>query len=113
MTLTLDNDTYEVTLGHVVDLSGGYRADAWGPEWEDWSCDWRALAFSELIEPPSWVLSDLISGNGARGILFPSLRHAEPGALNLAIFTAAISTDDTVVEYDPRGDLLRDQDSWK
>lgn len=102
--------TYEVTLANVADLSGGYRADAWGPEWEDWNCDWRALAFSDGIEPPSWVLGDMSLAAGARGILFASLKRAVPGAWNLVVFTVAIAAGDTVLVHDPQGDLPRNQD---
>jgi len=104
---------YRITLGQVIDLSAGYDPSMWGPEWEDWNCDWRAMAFAENIEPPSWALGDLARTAGARGILFPSLKRRAPDALNLAIFTTSVLESDELQVHDPRGDLPRNQDSWK
>lgn len=105
--------SYQVTLERVVDLSGGYDPNAWEIEWQDWGCDWRALLFNDGIEPPSWLLADLALEAGANGILFPSLRRTEPGSLNLAVFTATLSESSSLRVHDPRGDLPRDQESWR
>lgn len=102
---------YIVTLARVVDLSAGYQVGDWGLEWEDWSCDWRSLAFDLNIEPPSWVLGDLVRATGASGVLFPSLKRVVSDALNLAIYTSAVAAD-AVTVHDPEGTLPQNQDSW-
>lgn len=35
------------------------------------------MVFNDKIEPPTWVLSDMVQAAGAKGILFPSM--AQPG----------------------------------
>jgi len=31
------------------------------------------MVFNDKIEPPTWVLSDMVQAAGAKGILFPSM----------------------------------------
>lgn len=105
--------TYQVTLGKVVDLSAGFLAGTWGPEWEDWDCDWRALSMGAHIEPPSWVIGDMTRAAGAAGILFPSLKLIDPVNVNLALFTNELGAVDTLSVHDPKGQLPKNQESWK
>lgn len=75
--------SYQVELSQIVDFSGGYNP-SWDPLWEEFGCDWRRMVFSDRIEPPTWVLSDMVQAAGAKGILFPSIAH--PGGNNLVVF---------------------------
>jgi len=101
---------YKVTLDSVVDLSSGYEAALWSPEWADWGCNWRKIARIDKDIPPSWLLSDAVIEAGHRGILFPSLQH--PGGTNLVIFNANLTTSDKLEVHDPDGRLPLDQSSW-
>lgn len=100
---------YELELGPIVDLRKGYERDAWEEVWEEWNCSWRAMALAET-EPPSWLMGDIAIEKGAKGILFPSTRHA--GGVNLAVFTSLFAPEDKLSVFDPRGDLPADQSSW-
>jgi RES domain-containing protein len=100
---------YEVVLGPVVDFGHGYQHGEWDDLWEDWNCEWRKLVL-EGTEPPTWLMADLAIEQGAKGILFPSLRRT--GGLNLVIFTAQLGPEDVLRAHDPRGTLPTDQSSW-
>ncbi|SFI01715.1 RES family NAD+ phosphorylase [Modicisalibacter xianhensis] len=102
--------SYTVELATVVDFSQGYSAD-WDALWQEMSCDWRRLWFNERIEPPSWLLGDIALEAGASGILFPSA--ANPGGVNLVVYTDALSDQDRLSAYDPDGRLPVDQSSWR
>ncbi len=102
--------TYRATLGKVIDFSGGFSR-AWDPIWEDLGCDWRALAFKDKVEPPSWVIGDMCLEAGAQGILFPS--SALPGGVNLVVFNSAVRAGTDLVEpFDPDKALPKDAKSW-
>jgi len=73
-------------------------------------CEWRRQALYEGIEPPSWILADIAVERGAKGILFPSTRHA--GGCNLVVYTQQLDHSDKLSAHDPRGDLPNNQDSW-
>jgi len=101
--------SYTVELASVVDFSQGYSAD-WDSLWQEMSCDWRRLWFNDRVEPPSWLLGDLAIEAGASGILFPSM--ANPGGVNLVVYTDALGDQDRLDAYDPDGRLPVDQTSW-
>lgn len=100
---------YEVKIDPVVDFRGGYTS-AWDPIWRDFACDWRSLVFNDKIEPPSWVIGDLVLAAGAKGILFDSL---VTDGTNLVLYNDALETTDVVQPYDPNHALPRDQSSWR
>jgi RES domain-containing protein len=102
--------SYQLTVAPVVDFTAGYSTPLWAPIWEDFHCDWRELWFNQRIEPPSWVVGDLVIAAGAKGILFPS-RLAE-GGTNLVLFTQALVTADILDVFDPGGALPKTQASW-
>lgn len=102
---------YRVTLSRVVDLEAGYVRGAWDELWSDWDCEWRKQMLYEQIEPPSWLLGDLALEQEAKGILFPSTRHA--GGANLVVYSRRLEAGDDLSAYDPRGDLPLDQESWR
>lgn len=101
--------SYEVSLEKVVDFSDGFDASAWEPIWQDFFCEWRALVLSK-IEPPSWVISDMVQAAGFQGVLFPSALNA--GGLNLVVYTTRLTASDKLEAIDPHGDLPKDQSSW-
>jgi RES domain-containing protein len=101
--------TYLVTADRIVDFSGGYVAEQWSPIWAEAYCNWKGLAFLEGIEPPSWVIGDLVRTAGAAGILYRSARDPAQRCLVLypqlaGVFTAPV--------YDPTRELPRNADSW-
>jgi RES domain-containing protein len=97
--------TYAVKLAAVIDLSGGYEPASWSAEWAQWNCDWRAMTLDKHTAPPSWALAELALTAGASGILFPSLRCAEPDALNLVLYVDSLGVDDQLGIHDPKGVL--------
>jgi len=102
--------TYRVTADAVVDFSGGYIAGEWSPIWAEAYCNWKGLAFLEKVEPPSWVIGDLVQEAGHAGILYRSARN--PGVLCLVLFPALGDRFKAPV-YDPDELLPRNRDSWK
>ena len=64
--------SYVARLSPLVDLRQLRAGAPWDPLWQDWREDWRALYFDQHVEPPSWVLSDLVRAQGCTGIIFPS-----------------------------------------
>ena len=80
---------YRVNLADVVDLSDGYDPASWAKDWADWDCAWRKIARIDRKTPPSWTLAEWLTAEGARGLLFPSLRH--PGGINLVVFSAGLA----------------------
>jgi RES domain-containing protein len=103
--------SYTVSAAKVVDFSGGYAATAWAPLWQDFDCDWRKLVFKDKIEPPTWVLYDMVVAAGCQGVLFPSV--ASPGGKNLVVYNAMLGATDLLDAIDPTGQLPKNQSSWK
>lgn len=68
------------------------------------------LKFDLHIEPPTWVLGDMVLARGHTGILFPS--QANDNCTNVLVFLDQIKDDNTVDVNDPHGQLPRDQSSW-
>jgi RES domain-containing protein len=101
--------SYHVMLDDVADFSRGFEPAHWPSIWEDLPCDWRKLVL-ESIEPPSWVIADLVLAAGCQGVLFPS--SVKPGGANLVVYPLRLTDLNTVAAMDPHGDLPRDQASW-
>jgi len=101
--------SYNITAVPVVDFRGGFN-DSWDPLWRDFFCEWRTLWFGQGIEPPSWVLGDMVIASGAKGLLFSSF--IKPGGCNLVLYDDQLAASDVVEVYDPHGDLPKNQDSW-
>lgn len=93
-----------------MDFREGYSG-AWDPLWQELYCDWRRIWFNQRVEPPSWLIADMVLEIGAKGILFPSL--ARPEGTNLVLFTEALNDQDNLAAYDPHGQLPRDLSSWE
>lgn len=102
--------SYNVALRDLVDLRQLHHGAPWDDLWHDWREDWRHLWFERHIEPPSWVLADLVLENGDTGILFPSQAHE--GGTNVVVFTDRLKDGNLITVNDPDGRLPRDQSSW-
>ncbi|MPZ20160.1 MAG: RES domain-containing protein [Luteitalea sp.] len=102
--------SYKVTVSSVVDVRQLHKGPPWDPLWLDWPTDWRHFAFDLHIEPPSWVLGDIVRRAGHGGIVFPSL--ASPGGTNVALFPDLFSASDLIEAYDLEHRLPKDQSSW-
>ncbi|MGQ7245523.1 RES family NAD+ phosphorylase [Salinicola sp. V024] len=103
--------SYEVEVfTGLVDFREGYSG-SWDPLWQELYCDWRQIWFNQRVEPPSWLIADMVLEIGAKGILFPSL--ARPEGTNLVLFTEALNDQDNLAAYDPHGQLPRDLSSWE
>jgi RES domain-containing protein len=76
--------SYVVVLSGLVDLRKLHTGAPWDGLWQDWPEDWRHLAFDLKVEPPSWVLSDMVRGARSPGIIFPSMVNS--GGVNLVLF---------------------------
>jgi hypothetical protein len=82
----------------------------WSAIWAEAYCDWKRLAFYEDIDPPSWVIGDLVREAGAAGLLYRSLRDSSQVCLVLYpelahLFIAPV--------HDPDGRLPRNAESWR
>jgi len=93
-----------------VDFTSGYQSDAWSPIWVEATCDWKRLAFYQDIDPPSWVIGDLVREAGAAGLLYRSACDSSQVCLVLYpelahLFSAPV--------HDAEGRLPRDDTSWR
>ena len=103
--------SYVARLSPLVDLRQLRAGAPWDPLWQDWREDWRALYFDQHVEPPSWVLSDLVRAQGCTGIISPS--QARPLGTNVVVYTDQIGLNgNTLSVHDPNGLLPRDLASW-
>ncbi|MCA0241257.1 MAG: RES family NAD+ phosphorylase [Proteobacteria bacterium] len=102
--------SYTVALRRLVDLRQLHRGDPWDALWHDWREDWRHLQLERHIEPPTWVLADMVLAQGHTGILFPS--QAQPGGTNVVVYLDQLKDGNEVQVNDPEGRLPRDQASW-
>ena len=66
--------SYTVTLRRLVDLRQLHQGDSWDELWHDWREDWRHLKFDLHIEPPTWVLGDMVLAQGHAGSYSPARR---------------------------------------
>ena len=102
--------TYQVTAEAVVDFTGGYNAEHWSPIWAEAYGNWKGMAFLENVEPPSWVIGDLVREAGYPGILYRSTR--DPAYPCLVLFPELAEKFKAPV-YDPEGRLPRNTESWR
>jgi RES domain-containing protein len=104
--------TFLVTARDVVDFSGGYSPARWTPIWAEAYCNWKGMAFLEGVEPPSWVIGDIVRDAGHPGILYRSTRNV--GGVCLVLFPDVQSRSDFVARvHDPARKLPLDDSSWK
>jgi RES domain-containing protein len=102
--------SYTVALRDLVDLRQFHHGGPWDELWHDWREDWRHLKFERHIEPPTWVLADMVLAHGYTGILFPSQAHE--GGTNVVVYSDRLTDGNSVTVNDPDGRLPRDQSSW-
>lgn len=96
--------TFLVTASHIVDFTAGFDPEHWPEIWSEVHCNWKALAFLENIEPPTWVIGDLVREASYPGILYPSAR--DPSGICLVLFPElASATGFRATAHDP-DDLL-------
>ncbi|MBX3644252.1 MAG: RES family NAD+ phosphorylase [Rubrivivax sp.] len=70
------------------------------------------MAFLEGVEPPSWVIGDIVRDAGHTGILYRSARRADGICLVLFPTTGAMAGFSARV-HDPAGSPPRDDSSWR
>jgi RES domain-containing protein len=102
--------TYRVTAQAVVDFTGGYQEERWSPIWAEAYGNWKGMAFLENVEPPSWVIGDLVREAGYPGILYRSARNAAHQCL---VLFPDLADRFRAPAYDPEGRLPRNAQSWK
>ena len=102
--------SYTVSLRGLVDLRQLHRGEPWDELWHDWGEDWRHLKFDLHIEPPTWVLGDMVLSNGYTGILIPSQAHE--GGTNVVVYMSQLRDGNSVGVNDPDGRLPHDESSW-
>jgi RES domain-containing protein len=104
--------SFLVTANNVVDFTEGFHADTWREIWAEAYCNWKMLAFVDDIEPPSWVIGDLVREAGHPGILYRSAR--DPSMTCLVLFPdLAAKTQFRAPVHDPDNRLPRDSSSWR
>ena len=103
--------SYAVTVPQVIDFTGGYTAEQWPDIWNEAYCNWKELAFFDRVEPPSWVIGDLVRESGAAGLLYRSARARGNGGICLVLYVEFASSYSAQV-HDPQGLLPRNGDSW-
>jgi len=101
---------YRVTAQAVVDFTGGYQEERWSPIWAEAYGNWKGMAFLENVEPPSWVIGDLVRQAGYPGILYACVR--DPAHRCLVLFPD-LADRFRAPAYDPEGRLPRNAQSWK
>ncbi|WP_168788706.1 RES family NAD+ phosphorylase [Paraburkholderia aromaticivorans] len=101
--------SYSAELRDLVDLRQLDRS-SWDELWHDWREDWRYWKFDQHIEPPTWVLGDLVRESGYPGIVFQSQTH--DGGTNVVVFSDRLHGDNSIKVNDPGGQLPKDQSSW-
>jgi len=101
---------YHVDVDGIIDLSGGYDPASWPAEWAEIGCDWKYIARIEQHDPPTWLIGDGLIRGGARGLLFPSFRHA--GGTDLVLFSANLGPDCCIEPHDPAAKLPKNRSSW-
>lgn len=102
--------SYSVALRDVVDLRQLHHGEPWDDLWHDWREDWRGLRLEQHIEPPTWVLGDLVLARGYTGILFPS--QVRTGGMNVVVYVDRLDGVNTIAVNDPDHRLPQDQSSW-
>ncbi len=102
--------SYAVALHNLVDLRQLHHGEPWDALWHDWREDWRHLKFERHIEPPTWVLADMVLAHGHTGILFPS--QTREGGTNVVVYVEQLKNGNSVQVNDPDGRLPHDQASW-
>jgi RES domain-containing protein len=104
--------TFMVTARNIVDFTAGYDPAHWTPIWAEAHGNWKGLAFLEGIEPPTWVIGDIVRDAGHPGILYRSLRH--PDGVCLVLFPQLQAQTGFVARvHDPSQTLPRDDASWR
>ncbi|MFC0266607.1 RES family NAD+ phosphorylase [Kushneria aurantia] len=102
--------SYELDISRIVDFSQGYSSGR-DSLWQELFCDWRKLWFNQRVEPPSWLIGDMVLASGARGIMFPSM--VRPEGINLVLFTDQLIDEDRLSVFDPDHQLPHDSSSWR
>jgi RES domain-containing protein len=104
--------TFLVTATNVVDFTGGYDPARWTPIWAETQGNWKGMAFLEGVEPPSWVIGDIVRDVGHPGILYRSAR--QPGGICLILFSdVQAESGFTARTHDPTNALPRNDLSWR
>jgi RES domain-containing protein len=101
--------SFQVTADPVVDFTGGDSVPEWTEIWQEAYCNWKDLAFIQKVDPPSWVIGDLVLAQGAAGLLYRSAVDRKSVCLvlypdNGSKFRAPV--------HDPHRALPQNQDSW-
>lgn len=100
---------YRIDVAEIIDFSGGPE-NASDDFWQDWDCDWKAIARLDGGVPRTWKIGDALIRTGRRGLLFPSIRRA--GGTNLVVFCANLAGADRIEAHDPDNALPKNQSSW-
>ncbi len=104
--------SFRVNADPIVDFTGGYTPASWSSIWAQAECNWKRLSMLEDIEPPSWVIGDLVRERGFAGILYRSTRRA--GGLCLVLYPdMQAGTGFTAAAHDPNAQLPRNDASWQ
>lgn len=104
--------TFLVTAKNVVDFTSGYDPAHWTPIWAEALGNWKGMAFLEGVEPPSWVIGDIVRDAGYPGILYRSARQMD-GVCLVLFPDVQLASGFVARAHDPSDALPRDDSSWK
>jgi RES domain-containing protein len=109
--ITIASDA--VDCDGLVDLTNMSERRRLGITSAGMACPWKLLA--ETGRPvPSWIIADGLLAGGAAGIVVPSYSPgASADAQNLVLWDWSDALPHQVTIHDPRGDLPRDDSSWR
>jgi RES domain-containing protein len=104
---------YRVDCAAVLDLTAPEVTEGLGFDARTLACPWEDLA-SGGRTPPTWDLAERLIADGCQGVLVQSYaRGADPGHLNLVLWSWGDRAPCRVQAIDDFARLPRDDASWR
>jgi RES domain-containing protein len=102
---------YQVHVSGIVDLCNAEICKALTLDRTILLSPWKTILLVDKQTPPTWELSRLLLNQGFAGVRVPSAQmHA---GVNLVLWRWNDDPSRQVEVLDPRGDLPRNQESWR
>jgi RES domain-containing protein len=105
--------SYEVDCDDLADLRTEEGRKLHNIDLEDMGCAWFSF-LAEGKEPPSWGIARRLIAEGFAGALVPSFAvGTTPDKANLVLWDWSDKPPHQVVVFDPKGQLPKNQKSWR
>jgi RES domain-containing protein len=105
--------SYDVDCDHIADLRAEGGRELHNVDLKDMACAWFDF-LSAGKEPPSWNIARQLISEGFAGVLVPSFAiGATPDKANLVLWDWSDKAPHQVVVFDPKGQLPKNQNSWR